>query len=146
MFFSAIIFYHFIVKRNLWAIKTERFTTYNLSTLFVVRPHDKTSDSKLRPILVQVLITSICASPCPSFSRNSGRTFRRNPREDRKVEPRGRDQEEHEIQVRVPFIRLSFLGSSRGRVFHLPVPVSHSFHSRPCAIAFPDSSENRYNA
>lgn len=35
---------------------------------------------------------------------------------------------------------------SRGRVFYLPVPVSHSSHSGPCAIAFPNSSENRYNA
>lgn len=92
---------------------------YNLLTLFVVHPHDKPSYSELCPI--RVLITSICASPCPSFSRNSGRTSRRNPREDRKV---GREDEirggTRDLGQRSLYSTLLSWLLSRGRVFHLP--------------------------
>lgn len=72
-------------KREIFTmIEAERFITYSLLTLFV---YPLTTKLRIQSCSSRVLITSFCALPCPSFSRNSGRT-RRNICENRKVESR----------------------------------------------------------
>lgn len=95
IYFSLIILCHsansFLIFPHKWEIFTvievERFIMYIFLTLFV-RPLSAKLRIRSCSILVWVLITSFCALPCPSFSRNSGRISRRNICENCKVESR----------------------------------------------------------
>lgn len=131
-------------KREIFTvIEAEWFITYSLLTLFVYPLTAKLRIGSYRPI--RALITSICASPCPSFSRKIpvgllAEIFCENLARSRRanwIREGTRDLGQN------PFYSAPFLAllsrSSLVAIPSLPL-VSHSHHSEPFAMAFPNPS------
>lgn len=95
---------------------------YSLLTLFVYPLTAKLHIPSYSSI--RILITSICALPCPSFSRNSGRTSRRNICKNHKIESRVLDQGRNTGSGSESPLFGPFFGSSRGRVSSPSPPYS----------------------